>query len=53
MITETDLSSVDNQKRIIPSLDVAKFVCAVLVVMVHTMILLDINKYTPLYNFSK
>lgn len=45
MIVEADLSSVDYKKKIIPSLDVAKFICAVFVVMIHTPPLADINKY--------
>lgn len=44
MVVEADLSGADYKRKIIPSLDVAKFVCAIVVVMMHTSPLDDINK---------
>lgn len=43
MIVETDLFGTDC-KKVIPSLDIAKFVFAVLVVMLHTAAFADISK---------
>ncbi len=43
MITNLNLSSVEAKHKVFPSIDIAKFVCAVLVVAIHTTPLIDIN----------
>ncbi len=45
MFTALDLSSQQARGKQFPSIDVAKFVCAILVVMLHTSLFADVNTF--------
>lgn len=45
MTIELSKDSLENKKKILPALDLARFVGALLVVMIHTFPLVDVNLY--------
>lgn len=45
MTIELSKDSLENKKKVLPALDLARFVGALLVVMIHTFPLVDVNLY--------